>query len=139
MNIANVMRILGIRHVYSFLDRAKYIPCEGTASGCLDLCAETAGCANGRRRMSRRAEARRVQQTWEIWVYWQVTLPAVLPVIHFFLGGTATAQVGMAEVCTLVCSICIYEDILSLLNICITLWLFNIAMEHGPFIDDFPS
>ena len=52
--------------------------------------------------------------------------------------GTATAQVGMAEVCTLVCSICIYEDILSLLNICITLWLFNIAMEHGPFIDDFP-
>ena len=20
-----------------------------------------------------------------------------------------------------------------------TLWLFNIAMEHGPFIDDFPS
>ena len=21
----------------------------------------------------------------------------------------------------------------------ITLWLFNIAMEHGPFIDDFPS
>ena len=66
MNIANVMRILGIHHFYSFLDRAKYIPCEGTASGCLDLCAETAGCANGRRRMSRRAEARRVQQTWDI-------------------------------------------------------------------------
>jgi hypothetical protein len=21
----------------------------------------------------------------------------------------------------------------------ITLWLFNIAMENGPFIDDFPS
>jgi hypothetical protein len=20
----------------------------------------------------------------------------------------------------------------------VTLWLFNIAMEHGPFIDDFP-
>ena len=26
----------------------------------------------------------------------------------------------------------------SLGNILITLWLFNIAMENGPFIDDFP-
>ena len=26
-----------------------------------------------------------------------------------------------------------------IIYIVITLWLFNIAMEHGPFIDDFPS
>ena len=24
-------------------------------------------------------------------------------------------------------------------DVAYTIWLFNIAMEHGPFIDDFPS
>ena len=33
----------------------------------------------------------------------------------------------------------IYNIIIHIYLIIYTLWLFNIAMENGPFIDDFPS
>ena len=33
----------------------------------------------------------------------------------------------------------IFESLVSPYQVPITLWLFNIAMENSPFIDDFPS
>ena len=68
MNIANVMMILGIHHFYSFLDRAKYISISLAKVQPLDVwtCARKQRAAQTGGDGCLWAEARRVQQTWDI-------------------------------------------------------------------------